>query len=60
MDSVSAFVYDKYLRLDRIITFRINKEFIIIRQFRPPLRFGASELTIKTTPMDTLGYWYFN
>ncbi|CBK20476.2 uncharacterized protein [Blastocystis hominis] len=47
MDSVSAFVYDK-----------INREFIIIRQFRPPLRFGASELTMQSTSIDTLGYCY--
>lgn len=57
MDSVSAFVYDKYETWDGVNIDRINREFIIIRQFRPPLRFGASELTTKTTPKDTLGYW---
>ena len=37
---------------------RVNKEFICIRQFRPPLYFGASELSKATIPKEHLGFWY--
>lgn len=37
---------------------RVNKEFICIRQFRPPLYFGASELSKETIPKEHLGFWY--
>ena len=36
---------------------RVNKEFICIRQFRPPLYFGASELSKETIPKEHLGFW---
>ncbi|KNB45281.1 uridine diphosphate glucose pyrophosphatase [Blastocystis sp. subtype 4] len=47
MDAVSALVFDK-----------VNRNFICIKQFRPPLRFGASSLTVNTIPAEQLGFCY--
>ena len=36
----------------------MNRNFICIKQFRPPLRFGASSLTVNTIPAEQLGFWF--
>lgn len=57
MDAVSALVFDKSYRRKRL-RIRVNHEFLCIKQFRPPLCFGASELSKTTIPKESLGYWW--
>ena len=57
MDAVSALVFDK-LDCGQCFSYRVNRNFICIKQFRPPLRFGASSLTVNTIPAEQLGFWF--
>ena len=54
---MSALVFDKSYRR-KWLRIRVNREFLCIKQFRPPLCFGASELSKATIPKESLGYWW--
>lgn len=36
----------------------MNREFVCIKQFRPPLYFGASDLSKATIPKESMGFWF--
>ena len=56
-DSVTALIFDKYTFVV-VFIHRMNLEFVLVKQFRPSLLFGASELSKKTVKNPNMGYWY--
>ena len=54
---MTALIFDKYVFVV-VFTYRMNLEFVLVKQFRPALLFGASELSKKTVKNPNMGYWY--